>query len=97
MLSSSRLEKLRGVYLDPKALAAGAEDIEWYTDEMMLARERLRHEQRAYEKGEEAKIRHMYSKPCDLSEPPQQYFAAHPSLTSALLMDSSMLRATFWG
>eukprot|EP00966_Prymnesium_polylepis_P316357 7309871-Prymnesium_polylepis.1 len=57
-------------------------------------RERVRHEQHAYELSEQAKIRHMNMQPTDLAGAPQQVFAAYPSLTHALMFDSSMLKAT---
>ena len=36
------ISKLRGSYLDEQALAAGADECEWYTDTMILKRENLR-------------------------------------------------------
>ena len=38
------IDRLHSTYLDEKALRAGAEDCEWYTDEMMIAREKLKHD-----------------------------------------------------
>ena len=38
------INSLKQSYLDESALAAGAGDCEWYTDEMLIKRERLKHD-----------------------------------------------------
>ena len=41
----NKINSVKSHYLDEKAIAAGAQDIIWYSDEMIIAREQLKDEQ----------------------------------------------------